>query len=754
MTAKKHLALITASALTVLAAPGHARPPIIPTAGNENVREAVAKPRPKPSRGSDGIASIIEERGAVPKVKPKAQKPNRQQPAAPEKATPAKTTPAKAPPPPRPTENAAVKPLAATHSKVDSDRIAPVSGSLESGLEALKKNDYEHALAIRNGMKRSLDRKILDWQIARSGARQVSSAFINRFMANMGAWPDARLLRIRAEQAMLREKPSAGQVFKAFNGAQPISTRGTILLARAYVSSGHKSKAAPLIRDVWRTRKLSKTMQAAIAVEFGKLLSKSDHKARIDTMLYEERVNDAQRLSRFVSKGQNAVMNARSAVIRRRKNAGALLQKVPKNLRNDPSYIFARVQYLRRSKKWKAAAEVLLAAPRDPAKLVDPDEWWVERRLVSRKMLELGQSETAYRLAAGHSAQSPAKYAEAEFHAGWYALRFVRDPKKAMPHFKRIVTVGKSAITRSRGYYWLGRAADAAGDKATAKKHYQQAAKFGSAYYGQLARAQLGESSLGLGAAPRPSKSDRAAFSENQQVKAISRLAGAGEINRTLPLFLNLSKTLPNPGQAALLTALAEKHGKHRYALIAGKQIARRWNEAAALAFPLNAIPRKTKITRGVEKPMVYAIARQESAFDPAAVSHAGARGLLQLLPSTAKATARRNKIKFSKTRLTTDAAYNATLGAAHLGELVGKFNGSYIMTFAGYNAGSRRVGEWVARFGDPRSRNVDAIDWIERIPFTETRNYVQRITENLQVYRARLNGSGLQINKDLKRGD
>ncbi|MCC2112432.1 MAG: lytic transglycosylase domain-containing protein, partial [Hyphomicrobiales bacterium] len=338
------------------------------------------------------------------------------------------------------------------------------------------------------------------------------------------------------------------------------------------------------------------------------------------------------------------------------------------------------------------------------------------------------------------------------FHAGWYALRFLKDPRRAEPHFKRIVEVSKGAKSLSRGHYWLGRTAKARGDRTAARRHFEDAARYATAYHGQLARAELGGGALRMASLPNPGATAKAKFRNDERIRAIAMLNDAGSLWLAVPIFRHLAVTMTEDEQIVLLAALAEGYGQHNLALQVGILASGENDRLEALAFPTSAIPSKARIS-GVEKPLVYAIARQESAFNPGAVSRAGARGLLQLMPGTAKRTARNIGLGYSKTKLTADPAYNATLGAAHLDELVDKFGGSYIMTFAGYNAGARRVDQWVARYGDPRSRKVDAIDWIERIPFTETRNYVQKILENLQVYRDRLEGKKLGIEKDLKRG-
>lgn len=642
--------------------------------------------------------------------------------------------------------------LAPIRTASSSDAITPQRGDLKDALDALRRDDYKRVFAIRNGMKPGLARNVVDWQLCRSGSQYVSSAFITRFVAHAGDWPDGALLRRRAEEAMLREKPSASAVIAAFGNSRPQSVDGAIVLARALVAKGQTSKAKRIIAPVWREERLSRQDQARILKEFGRLLSRADHKARADVMLYNERTRDALTAAKYLTSGERALVEARVAVIRKQKNAEAKLKAVPASLRKDPGYIFSYAQYLRRANRITEAAAMLARAPHDRKHLVDPDEWWIERRVLSRELLDIGKPSAAYKVAIGHAAESNATFAEAEFHAGWYALRFLKDARRAKPHFQKIADIGRTPITLARAYYWLGRAA-AAGGGGTASSYYKKAAVYPGTYYGQLARAELGKKTVGIGSPPRATGADKAAFAANRQVKAIKALGEAGHIYRSLPLFLHLAETVPTAGQARLLTDLAQRYGKHRFALVVGKKVANRWLNAAPLAFPTTAIPRKIRTPRGVGKHVVYAVARQESAFEPTAVSHAGARGLLQLLPSTAKITARKAGLPYSKSRLTSDAAYNATLGAAHIGDLVDDFGGSYVMTFAGYNAGPRRAREWAERYGDPRSSKVDTVDWVERIPYTETRNYVQRVMENMQVYNARLNGGRLTIKQDLKRG-
>jgi soluble lytic murein transglycosylase len=342
--------------------------------------------------------------------------------------------------------------------------------------------------------------------------------------------------------------------------------------------------------------------------------------------------------------------------------------------------------------------------------------------------------------------------AEAEFHAGWYALEYLHDPVTATGHFANIAAISTLPLSLSRAEYWLGRAAEAAGDAKTATTHYQRAASYPTTFYGQLAVSKLGGKALRLPPPPVPTDTDRRNFEARQLVQVIHRLEAVDYDDRAAIFFRTLADQINAPGEIALLTGLADAEGNHQLALQLAKTAVSRGIPADALAFPTSAIP-QTAATPGIDRAVVFAVARQESAFNPGAVSSAGARGLLQLMPTTAKVVAKAVGLPYDKSRLTSDPGYNATLGAAHLGDLVNNFGGSYVMTFAAYNAGASRVNQWVQQYGDPRDPRTDVVNWIESIPFTETRNYVQRLMENLEVYRARFGSPALTIDADLRRG-
>ena len=632
----------------------------------------------------------------------------------------------------------------ASSSKVDINTIG-----LRYALKFLDDGDPAAATVAAYALPNPVDTRVIDWLVATSGSDKVPASRVAEIWRKLADWPGQTLLQIRFEQALVRDDPPAQAVIQAMAGRKPVTDSGTKLLARAYMAAGRKKDASDLVRWYWREAKFSDDMEASLRKDFGTFLTAADYKARMDRLLYEEQSSAAIRNSRYLDKSEQALAAAVVAVSDR-KSADKLMAAVPAAKRSDPLYIYSKIRLLRRAEKFADAAALMLSAPRDP-KLIDGDAWWVERRIVARALLDRGDPRTAYRIAASHSAESSAPIAEAEFHAGWFALEFLNDPATAKKHFAVIQTVSSMPLSQSRAEYWLGRTAEKAGDMAEATAQYRRAGAYATTFYGQLALAKLGTKKLALAIPNLPGDTVKARFDSREFVQVIRRLDAANRSDRTYIFYRALAEQLSDPAELALLAGMAESDGNHQLALQIGKTAASRGLPVDTLAFPTSAIPSSAKTK--VEKPMVYAIARQESAFNPGAISSAGARGLLQLMPATAKQTAKAVGLPYSQARLTSDPAYNATLGAAHLDDLFDGFGGSYVMTFAAYNAGGSRVRAWIEAYGDPRDPKVDVVNWIERIPFSETRNYVQRIMENMQVYRARLGSPELTIVSDLKRG-
>lgn len=629
-----------------------------------------------------------------------------------------------------------------------SGRLAPAP-VLKAGLDALSDNDAKRALVVRNSLPAgSVDRQTLTWALASSGLAGISSTEIAAAQEELKDWPGQDQLRTRFERALFRENPDAATVLDIFTAAPPETPEGSFLHARALGESGRSDEALRTIRGIWASEPLDTAMENRVLKAFGQQLTARDHKARMDYLMYRSRVTQAKR---FADLGEaQSLYKAWTTLIRGANNAEATLKTVDASWKSDPAYIFLQVENLRRKDKYREAAALLNKVPRDGTKLINTSEWWDERRIVARGLADLGDYKAAYAVVSAHSATNPTDIADAEFHAGWYALRHLNDPQKAQGHFRRILEASSRPISASRAWYWLGRTAEAT-KSGNALEYYQKAAEYSGAFYGQLAAARLGVTSLQV-APPSPSDEDRQNYIGRAPVAAIDRLEAAGHEKRAESLLRALSEDIASPGELTLLVERAERRNNHNLALSMGKAAFAKGRNVAALAFPIGAIPAGANIG-GSGKALAYSIARQESAFNPTAVSPANARGLLQLLPSTAKGVAKRHGLAYAPEKLTTDPAFNATLGAHYLGEQIDSFGGSYVLTFIAYNAGPRRVGEWIERYGDPRGKPIEeVVDWIERIPFPETRNYVQRIMENYQVYKTRL-GQKTDIVADLRVG-
>lgn len=643
----------------------------------------------------------------------------------------------------------AVPSLIETRQPAPSASIAADAPKIKDAIAKFDSGQLTEALAIRGTLKDRAAITLFDWLTIRAASRQVGFAMISGFLNDNPDWPARKLIRKRAEEALYLENLDAGTI-RGFLGTEaPESGLGKLALAR--ISA--RKDAAGLVRYVWREDDLSPDTEKRVLAEFGELLTENDHAARADHFFYKKDVAAALRNASRAGGAYQPIAKARAAVIGKAKNADALLDAVPSKSRNHPGYQFEKIQRLLSQDKDKEAASVMLTVSRDPQALVDTKEWWERRRWLARDILDLGDAKTAYRIAAGHANTERVDIADAEFHAGWIALRYLNDAAAARQHFARVVQAGATPITASRGNYWMGRAEEAGGNRGEAQRYFQAAAQFDTTYYGQLARAKLGASADTI-TPLRPSSAAREAFERNSAVRAIRLLYAAGAKDRVIPLVAETADGLRDAESLALLAELTDKQDDPRSLLIVGKAGVANGFPLESASWPLNGVPKFKPVGAAVEPAVVHAIARQESAFHASAVSKAGARGLLQMLPETARRTAVKVGIAFDKNKLN-DPTFNATLGAAHLGELVDNYDGSYILTFVAYNAGPGRARDWVARYGDPRNPNVDPIDWVERIPFTETRNYVQRVMENVQVYRARMNGGQAPrtIEADLRRG-
>jgi soluble lytic murein transglycosylase len=623
--------------------------------------------------------------------------------------------------------------------------------AVKQAIDLAAKNRTDEATGIEGTISDPLARKLVEWVILRSdNGTQDFSRYIN-FIAANPSWPSISLLRRRAEGVLWEERADPQTVIGFFRSEPPHTVKGHFALARALMAQGDNAGAAATLREAWRNEGFSADLEAQGRAAFADLITPEDDAVRMDARLYVDDDDAGLRAAQHLNATALAVAKARAAVINQAGNAKALLDAVPEAARHDPGYMFSRIQLLRREDKIKEAAQWLLAAPRDPAKIANPDPWWVERRLIARKLLDLGEPKMAYDVA--NSAAPPVNdnfRAEQHFTAGWVALSFLHEPGIAMAHFARVADGASNPITLARSYYWQARAALALGRDQDARSLLEAAAHYPTAYYGQLARAKLGLDEVTLRDVPEPSPE-----------RHMLELARVFEIlyaidNRDLvaSMAADLGDKATDIGALVTLAEIAAHHNDARAMLLIGKSALGRGYPMERFAFPNFGVPEYQAIGPPVEPCVVYSIVRQESAFNPRVVSSANAIGLMQVTPAAGRDTAKRFGVAFDQRRLMDDVAYNAQLGSAELGNDIASWRGSYILAFSAYNAGPRRAKEWIEQYGDPRDPKVDPIDWIERIPISETRNYVERVVENMQVYRAIIeNNPKLMIEADLRRG-
>ena len=605
-------------------------------------------------------------------------------------------------------------------------------------LKAYRDNDLAEAQILKTKLSGPAAQALAEWFVIRSGMPAGFSR-IMAFRQDYPDWPATTQIRKRAEDALLTERRPSSEVRAFFAKQPPTTAAGRIALAFALKADGLEQEANDQIRHAWREDTFGSDMEGRILDRFPGVLTQADHRFRMERLLLKENWGGAGRAAGFAGKDYGTLVKARMGLYQGKKKAEKAFGAVPAALRKDPSYLFSRALYLRRSNQLKEAASIIMQAPRDHELRVDGDEWWAEQRLIARTLLDKGEAQIAYNVASHHAAETPAQQIEAEFHAGWIALRFLNDPATASRHFATVAKTASTPISISRIAYWQARAAEAGGAGEDARLFYKRAADQPTTYYGQLAQSNLGQP-VSLRTVDPLTDEARRAFEALVPVQGIKLLQEIGENDLALGLYADLAQALNDPGQLDALASLASSQKNARAILAVGKIASQRGFPLDQHAYPVEGIPEFDPVGDEVEPAMVYAIARQESAFNPRAVSSAGARGLMQLMPATAKRTAQRFGVGFDLDRLVQDPAYNAKLGSAHLGELMEDWKGSYILAFASYNAGGGNVKKWIDAYGDPRKSQVDVVDWVERIPFYETRNYVQRVMENLNVYRQRLN--------------
>ncbi len=610
---------------------------------------------------------------------------------------------------------------------------------------------WRKAINVASKAEYRLPAKYLQWGWLRQYKGGASFEEIYAFMVDNPNWPYRSTLDRRAEEALINPI-SSPRTLAFFSDRTPLTGMGMLRLGEALIENGQTQKGEEWIRKAWVEGNFSRGIEKKILKAHNGLLSKAHHEERLDRLLWDRKTEPSKRMLRRVGADAEKLAVARIRLMTRSAGVDSAIKRIPKDLQNDPGLLFDRIKWRRVKGRHEEAQELLLQV--SEFDLPNPSIWWREREIQARKLLRLGHISEAYRLASEHGLQTGGKFASAEWLSGWISLRFLQDSERALTHFMRLYENVSYPISRARGAYWIGRTHEAMRDSKSAHYWYEEAAKYPSTFYGQMAQEEIHHSKLTpLPRAVSHSKQTADRLNQDERVLIIRHLAELGEAKKALPFLLKMTEDANTSEEYVYLGNLATRIGRPDYAVRVSKRASQLGTELPEFNWPDHEF---MPANPAIEQPLVLAITRQESAFAVDAISRVGARGLMQLMPATARSVSRSLKLAYSKGRLTADPAYNTLLGSTYLNRLIEKYNGSYVLAIASYNAGGSRTNRWIEEWGDPRQGDISMIDWIELIPFSETRNYVQRVMENLQVYRQLSKKDDImvvQIVDDLKRG-
>lgn len=606
-------------------------------------------------------------------------------------------------------------------------------------MDAMRTGNWDSAaiLAARDGQVAA---DVIEWHRLRAGRGSYAEA--RDFLDRRPDWPGEEYLRKQTEEAVI-EQP-ASDILAFFSAMAPQTPRGVLAHAKALIDSGQRGEAEANLVLAWRTMPMNATSQALFVGAHGSLLA-PHHAARLEEMLWQREHSEARQMFDLVSSADKALAETRIALQKLESDVNIKIDALPASKADAPGLAHDRFEWRIRKGFRDEAKDLLLQRSTSAATLGQPPAWSNPRRAMARDEMRNGDPQTAYKIASQHFLTNGSDFADLEWLSGYLALRFLKDPVTALGHFQKHDGAVESPISQGRAGYWQGRALEAMGDAEGAAKAYAMGAKFQTSFYGLLAAER--------GGIPFDEKLKGTPPAQDWRTSPLARaplfeagllLQASGELSTAERFWTHLAEQLV-PDDAALLGQAAIDVGQPHIAVMIGKRAAQRGLEVPAPYYPLHPLAERD-LPMATE--MTLAIARRESEFDPDVQSGVGARGLMQIMPATAKDVARDLGISSQHTtdRLTADPVYNARLGATYLSQMAGQFDGNVAMMSAAYNAGPSRPRRWMSTYGDPRKGEIDIVDWIEMIPFRETQNYVMRVTESLPVYRARLGKDPLPI--------
>ena len=646
------------------------------------------------------------------------------------------------------------KPLIAGSKKKDTVRKSKYYNKKDFALakkaiSEMKQAKWPNALKTA---KKARDKSIynfIQWRHLLTKGNKASYYDYKTFIDKNEDYPRIGRVKYLAEHKLSTDSISPKKIIDWFGPNDPLSGFGKMILGESYILEGNKQKGIFLIKEGWITAELSKSELRFYRKKFKKYLNADDYIKRADYLAWNNKYWDLKRLLRYLPKDYELLYTARQLLMSKSYGVDNAISRVPTKFKNDAGLNYDRLKWRRKRGRVDSSLEILLKVKNTKDYLVRPDKWWIEREIISRSLIYKKKYELAYKVASNHALTEGAEYAAAEWMSGWIALSFLDDPLLAKDHFENFYNNVGYPISTSRGAYWLAKTFKKLGKNDLATQWFEKAANFLTTYYGQLAYMELyPNETFELSKDMEVSKDYRDYFFKKELVKTIYLLDELNEDKYTKHILRHLANDNIDNGSEILAAELATNIDRFDFAIQIAKIASYEKRFHNKYNYPIISTPKYINGRKIPDTAFILSIIRQESEFDLSANSHAGAKGLMQLMPYTAKVVAKQAKLPYSKSRLTKDAEYNINLGSHYIAGLILDYDGAYPFAIAAYNAGPRRVRSWRKINGDPSKNTIDYVNWIELIRFEETRNYVQRVLENANVYRYMLSGQPIKLEK------
>ncbi len=633
---------------------------------------------------------------------------------------------------------------AATQSTIISKKDFRLAKSI---FDAIDKKKWQTAIKLSKKSRDKTLYNLVNYLYLIRSSNAASFYDYAAFISNNPEYPRINRLRYLAEHKINLNASSSKSILKWFGEIKPLSDYGKIKLGEVYISQGKIQDGSKLIKEGWIKAKLNKSQLRYLRKKYKKIITVSDNIKRADWHAWEGKHWDVQRMLRYLPKDETALYRARQLLMSRSYGVDNAISKVPEKFKNDIGLKYDRLKWRRRRGRLDPSLEILFTIPKDPIKLVRPDVWWKERAILARSLVYKKRYARAYKVASNHSMSEGPEYADAEWLSGWIALTFLNDPNLALQHFINFSDNVGYPISLSRGSYWIGKTYKIMKNNQKSEEWFTKASKYLNTYYGQLAFAEINpEKSFSLEKQNKVDEKFKKKFYKNSLVKAIRLLKELDKTKYTKDFLKHLALTDISSGSEILAGELAVEIGRYDFAIQIAKKASYEKRFHNKINYPIIETPKVVNQKTMPKQELVLAVIRQESEFDQGAISYVGARGLMQLMTYTAKLVSKQAKLTYSKSKLTAEPDYNIKLGSHYLAGLLEEYEGSYPFALAAYNAGPKRVKYWKKINGNPQKGEISYVDWVELIKFKETRNYVQRVLENVNVYRYMLSGKPVKI--------